>query len=84
MSSFNLADSLEFLEEDELYKFGVEIVTNSGDRGITDDEADNALRRLHDWLAIANFIRLWRDGLVTMKWRSDLGDLVVRGVKDPT
>jgi hypothetical protein len=81
--SFNLAEHLEFLDEDEYLKFGLEIVANAGCRGLSDAEADKALRRLHEWMALANFIRLWRDGQVSMVWRPDLDDLVVRGVKDP-
>jgi hypothetical protein len=81
--SFNLAEHLEHLEDSELQKFALEIVRNSGERGITDDEAKKALGQLYEWCAIANFVCLWRDGQVTMKWRPDLGDLVVRAVEDP-
>jgi hypothetical protein len=82
--TFNLADQLKCLEPEEYLKFCYEITANSGEAGISDEEADRALRRLNDWLAVANFIRLWRDGQVTMKWRPDLRDLVVRGVEDPS
>jgi hypothetical protein len=81
--TFNLADQLKCLEPEEYLKFCYEITANSGEAGINDEEADRALRRLDDWLAVANFIRFWRDGQVTMKWRPDLRDLVVRAVEDP-
>jgi hypothetical protein len=81
--TFKLADQRKLLEPEEYLKFCYEITANSGAAGISDEEAERALRRLDEWLALANFMRLWRDGQVTMKWRPDLRDLVVRAVEDP-
>lgn len=75
-----LSDRLIPLTAGEYRRFAFEITAASGDRGLSERDTDAAMDRLHEWHAIAEFMRLWREGHATMAYRPGRAELVVRPI----
>ena len=69
--------------EAEWDRFVFELLQSAGSAGITDQAVDQAMLRFREWFVIAEFVGLWRAGMVRVLWRTKTQDLAVRAVARP-